>query len=192
MFSWLLVWFVCLSTVSDEMEILSVGVDSVVAIGTIGLAIAAYLSVVETRRLRREANRNQIIARSPILRIKLKTQDGDLVDYTDNKVKIGLTNIGYGPAFNIHVSSHQGSSPVKLEPSTQQNLPVSLGVGDNTTLVCHWPFDLRTDEDKDKPLSIECVAESVFKTRVTHSFRLPITTQGKYAQEILDEIDFGV
>lgn len=168
------------------------GVNLAVAIGTIGLAIVAYLSVVETRRMRREAKRNQIIARSPILTIRVKTHDGDFVDHTNNKVKINLVNVGYGPAFNVDVSSYQGGSPVKLEPSTQQNLPVSLGVGDTTTLACHWPFDLKSDEDKDKPLSIECIAESVFKTRVTHRFRLPISTQGQYAQEILEGIDFGV
>jgi len=174
------------------MNILSLIASFAVAAGTLALAYVASRNVLETRKIRREDKANRVIGKSPILEIKLQKTDGGLADYTDNKIRINCHNVGYGPAFNVNFSCYQGSTPVEFEPSSMQSFPLSLSVGRKITLECHWPFDLKNEEDREKPLVIESIAESIFKTKVKQRFKLPISTQGEYVQEILENIDFGV
>ena len=191
MFDWFAPWFfLFFLLVKSSMNTLIV-VNIAVAAGTIALAIAAFWSISETRKILQEEKRNHIIEKSPILDMKLRPVDGNLTDYTDNKIRIDCQNVGYGPAFNVDIKCSQGGSPVKFEPQ-RQCFPLTLLVGGAFALECHWPFELENQEDKGEPLSIESTAESIFKTKVKQRFKLPISTQGEYAAVVLESIDFGV
>jgi len=191
MFDWFVLWFpLFFLLVKSSMNTLIV-VNLAVAAGTIALAIAAFLSIRETRKILKEEKRNHVIEKSPILDMKLRLVDGNLTDYTDNKIRIDCQNVGYGPAFNVDIKCSQGGSAVRFEPQ-RQCFPLTLLVGAAFALECHWPFELENQEDKSEPLLIESTAESIFKTKVEQKFKLPISTQGAHAAASLEHIDLGV
>lgn len=162
MFDWLVLWFsLFFLLVKSTMNTLIV-VNIAVAAGTIALAIVAFWIIRETRKILTEEKRNHVIEKSPILDMKLRPVDGNLTDYTDNKIRIDCQNVGYGPAFNVDIKCSQGGSPIKFEPQRQ----------------CF-------------PFLIESAAESIFKTKVEQKFKLPISTQGTHAAATLEHIDWA-
>ena len=190
MFDWFAVWFsLFFLLLKSSMNTLIV-VNIAVAVGTIALAAAAFWSILETKRILREDKRNHIIGKSPVLQMKLRTVDGRLTDYTNNKLRIDCENVGYGPAFNVHIKWYQAGVPLAFTPQ-KGSFPLTLSVGHKITLECHWPFEFENREDNVKPLIIESIAESIFDTKVKQRFKLPISTQGTYTQEILETIDLG-
>ena len=180
-------------------------VNILVAVGTIALAIAAFMSIRKTNQIIKEETKRTMLGRAPIFQIKEYNLQLSKNTGLFTSLRVKIKNVGFGPAFQISLKCVQGIGKLEGQPIVPGiyetlvvigNIPTHLVTGEEG----EWDFKLAQKEakienaDKDLILTISC--ESIFGKKTVQKFTWKSTKEiGGIISEttlpIFSGIDFG-
>jgi hypothetical protein len=140
-------------------------------IATLLLAFFTCIAVIVSWRTLRLYRREARLRRVP--HFNLTFANTHFVEFSFLSTDISLTNIGFGPAFNIEfVTTQEGRV---IQPS-EPNWPSSLGSGEKGPFSLSWPYGSHNNgiyfvpEKQNQKIEIKIISLSVDNLKLCHIF----------------------